>query len=756
VSDQRTGPVGGIAVQAPGEASPRRGVPWSSLGFLLTHVSAGVVAIDDLGDVTFASAGLRSLLGYDPASLVGRNGFALLHPDDLDYAVAALSRWSDRAGVNPGPELRIRHADGTWIPVLVDAVTGPAVATFGAVVLTVRRRSTHGGAEQELRVRLANEDRLTRIATSFVSVPWDRFDEGVDAALVELGSQQYAGRVSVWRVDGPVLRRTHTWVAPAGGPVGALPEELPRGAWEVLARLEALEEIDVSSVRALAASGEAGWVALHRGGVRSLLAAPLVGPAGFAGLLAFEVGLEEITFDAGHLTTLRVAAGIIAEAFTRHDAERELAFEAQHDPLTGLDNRWRFLDELSRAVAALPADGSGGVAVLEIDLDRFKSVNDTFGHGLGDRLLQQVASRCLAQRAAGERMARFGGDEILVLVPDCATVDAAVGRARALSYCFDEPWQVAGQRLTVRASIGLGHTTDPSTPPARLLQEADAAMYRAKDRGRNRIEPYDDELRRAAARRLHRSQVLRGARRADALRLVYRPEVDLRTGAVRAVEALLSWPEVGDEPPPADEIEDAARDAGIVQELDRWVLRAAVGQLAEWHRASAVPEVVRVRLSDAAATGTWLLDELRLLLARHAVDARHLAVTFSESALMADVSAARVVLDGLRELGLGVVVGSFGTGASSLSALKRLRLDAVVVDRSFVAGLAADRGDRAVVDAVVQIGRVLNVRVVAEGVDTPEQLAEVVALGCGGAMGPALVAVAPAASAVLDGTVALR
>jgi diguanylate cyclase (GGDEF)-like protein len=416
---------------------------------------------------------------------------------------------------------------------------------------------------------------------------------------------------------------------------------------------------------------------------------------------------------------------------------------AADDALTGLANRALFLDRLR----SLAATGSP-LAVLFLDLDDFKLVNDGWGHETGDRLLCEVADRLRSAVRPGDLVARLGGDEFTVLCEGVSGEREALAIAGRLREALVEPFEIAGQRRLVRASIGcrvatargcpkghrstrngpLGGAPDEFTAEA-LLRDADVAMYQAKDKGRNRIELYSEETRKRIVRRLEVEQELRSALETGGLAVHYQPQVDLLTGSVVGVEALARWkhPRLGDVSPA--EFIAVAEETGLIGPLGSLVLEQTCRQLAAWHsqglRIAATVNVSAHQLDDPG-----FADDVARHIGAAGLPPSSICLELTESALMGAGADPRRVLTSLKGLGVYVAIDDFGTGYSSLASLKRLPVEVVKVDRSFVDGLGTDPEDSAIVAAILSLAHAMGLHVVAEGVETPLQAAELVALGC--------------------------
>jgi diguanylate cyclase (GGDEF)-like protein len=407
----------------------------------------------------------------------------------------------------------------------------------------------------------------------------------------------------------------------------------------------------------------------------------------------------------------------------RRHAEEELSWQANHDALTGLPNRELFLERLSGALG--PQER---VAVLLVDLDDFKVVNDSLGHGAGDRLLSGVAERLSRVLRPGDVIARFGGDEFTVLLPGIATEAYALQVARRLAEALREPLVLDGERRYVTASIGVSFSAPGEDDPHALLRDADAAMYRAKETGKSRCEVFDDSMRESALERLELESGLRHALHDGELRLVYQPLVSLDDGRVIGVEALLRW----DHPifglvAPLRFVALAERN-GLIIPIGAWVLREACGQLAAWGDDALS---VSVNVSARQLGSDDLVDNVRAALEESGIAPGRLCLEITETAMMADPGAIGETLSALKALGVRLAVDDFGVGHASLRHLRALLpVDTLKIDKSFVDGITEDADDAAIVEGVVRLAHSLGLQAVAEGVETAEQVAMLRAFSC--------------------------
>jgi len=426
--------------------------------------------------------------------------------------------------------------------------------------------------------------------------------------------------------------------------------------------------------------------------------------------------------------------GVTVDITARKDMEAELAHLARHDGLTGLPNRLTLLDRLDQALVH-GARHQRAAAVLFLDLDRFKVINDSLGHGVGDRLLQAVAERLSAGVRDGDTVARLGGDEFIVLLEDMAQPRDAGAVARKILEGFTAPFRIntqetAGQEFFFTVSIGISLYPGDGDDPQTLIKNADVAMYRVKERGGNGYQFFTPEMDTRARQRLSLENALHNALERREFVLHYQPQIDLATQRVIGVEALLRWnrPQRG-LVAPADFI-PLLEETGLIVPVGEWVLHEACAQAGRWRAAGLPPLRVAVNLSARQLRHERFADTVAAALADTGMDQGDLELEITESAVMQQVEASLETLSRVRALGVRLAMDDFGTGYSSLSHLKRLPIDTVKIDRSFVLDVPADENDTAIVQAIIVLAHTLRLEVIAEGVETKEQLAFLRTHGC--------------------------
>ena len=434
-------------------------------------------------------------------------------------------------------------------------------------------------------------------------------------------------------------------------------------------------------------------------------------------------------------------AGAVHDITRRKDAEEQIRRLAYYDTLTGLPNRLLFTDQLHKAIAHAERHGQQ-VAIMFIDLDHFKRVNDTLGHGAGDELLRVVSARLATSiraldsvtRDGGEHcensIARLGGDEFIVMLSDVKRVADAVGVAHRLVATLNEPVTVQSTELFVSVSVGVAMYPGDGADIDTLLMNADTAMYRAKEAGRSGFQFYDRSMNARALERLVMETSLRRALDRSEFVLHYQPRVELATGLIVGAEALIRWmhPERGLVYP--DEFIPLAEDSGLVIPIGEWAIGAACRQSAAWLAAGLRAVPVAVNLAATHLRERSLPDLVARTLREHALPPALLEIEVTESILMADPELSVANARRLKDIGVGLSIDDFGTGYSSLSYLKRLPITSLKIDRSFVRDIATDPDDAAIITAIIAMAHTLKLRVIAEGVETHAQWAFLEAHHC--------------------------
>jgi diguanylate cyclase (GGDEF)-like protein len=425
-----------------------------------------------------------------------------------------------------------------------------------------------------------------------------------------------------------------------------------------------------------------------------------------------------------------VLAGLfVSAAMTEHRySELRLKMLATHDSLTGLPNRSYFHDFLGHALARAQREQSQ-VSLLFIDLDRFKHINDSQGHEVGDQVLRVVVGRLKDMLRADDFVARLGGDEFAVLLRHPPASRAASRVARKLTEGLAESFKLGQRRYAIGASIGISVYPDDGLDANTLLRQADLAMYQAKQR-RSGVEYFSHELNLAAQQQLTLESGLRKALERDELALVYQPKVDLASGRVVGLEALARWLTRSGSIIGPDQFIPVAEETGLIVPIGRWVVRTACDHWIEWRNAGLNPPPIAINLSPRQFSDALLINDIDTILRDTGMEAAYLQLEVTESAAMENPLRTSEMLDALRQRGLRVYIDDFGTGHSNLAQLKRMPIDALKIDKSFVNDVLTDSDDAEIVNAIIRLAHALKLRVVAEGVEQVEQVAFLKQSGC--------------------------
>lgn len=658
---------------------------------LVEHSHDAVMLLDAEGTILYASPATTSILGYPLADVIGQNTFRLVHPDDRDAIQSHFRQCTNRPGVSMRAEFRCRHREGDWRfleGVAVNRLEDPAVH---AVIADIRDATDRKRAESALR---ASEQRYALAARGANDGLWD------------------------WDLVEDRVYYSERWKAMLGyeeSEVSTDPREWldrihPQDRAAVHRTLEEHQEERAphfeSEHRLLHRDGEYRWMLCR-------------------GLMVRD--------ERGRPTRM---AGSLTDITDRKSVEEQLKYDAVHDALTGLPNRLMFVEVLDRAVARARNDENYAFAVLFIDLDRFKVINDSLGHLIGDQLLIAFARRLERCLRPGDTVARLGGDEFTVLVERVRSGPDATRIADRIHRSLQHPFELRGYEVFTGVSIGIVSSTTGYEGANEVLRDADAAMYSAKAQGRSRYVLFDSVMHDEAMLLLELETDLRRAIERQEFVLHYQPIVTVGTRAVTGLEALVRWqhPQRGLLAPM--EFIEVAEETGLIIPIGNWVLREACRQMVEWERrAGGTPRTISVNLSARQFAQGDLAEEVATVLAETGMNADRLTLEITESAIMADTGVAQQTLTRLRNMGVHIHIDDFGSGYSALSYLYRFPIDTLKIDRSFIGNMAVEERQSAIVRAIVTLARHLDVDVIAEGVESELQLEHLRELECPSAQG---------------------
>jgi Amt family ammonium transporter len=644
---------------------------------LLENSSDLITIVDSEGHILYQTPSSEHLLGWNAEEMMGWNLIEHVHPDDRVEVAATLAQSVGDAALTPSLQCRIRHRSGDYRPFESLFKNLLADAVVAGVVVTSRDISEHRRLETELkRERVFFQQLFSNSPTGIVILdPEDRVVDANDSFL-ELFRCQLAD-----------LRRRpiNDCIVPA-----ELADEAARLSRAVLAH----ESVNAHETTRRRQDGSAVEVALTSYPIE--ISGRLIG-----------------------------AFGIYADITQRKQFERELYHHAYHDALTGLPNRSLLSEQLERSLRRVERRDGYALALLYIDLDRFKVINDSLGHEAGDEFLKEIARRLEACVRPGDATARLGGDEFTVILEDLHHRRDATRVADRILAALSRPFRVADQEVASSGSIGIAYGSPSYASADELLRDADLAMYRAKSAGKARYAIFDAEMHERAVRRLQLESELRRAIDDEELALYYQPMVSLRTRRVVGFEALVRWQRPGGGLVAAHELIPICDETGLIVPLGGWVAREVARQVVAWQQL--YPErdcLVTMNLSAKEAVHSRFLETIDSAVAASGAPASSIGFEMTESLMVSDEKISQVMWE-LRKRGFRLYVDDFGTGQASLSALYRFPIDALKIHRSFVQQMAPGSESVEIVRAIVALGESLGLLVVAEGVESREQLARV-------------------------------
>lgn len=681
--------IAAAVARARAETAHERTQAWYAT--LVQHSSDGILVLTADGELEYASPVAEHLFGYTAADLTHRDMLEFVHPDDREVARHWMVTAATVEGRHQAVQTRVLKADGEYVPCEFEANSMLGDPTVHGIVINVRDVTDRLAAEIELR------EREERLRTLIENIP---------------GAVSRYEPVAPWRT---------IYISDAVEDItGYTAEDFMQGhvVFEDLIYPEDRERTDVQLRDAIEHHTPfiLEYQLRHRDGSTRWLVEN--------GQTAYD--------DAGRPRHLDVA---VFDNTDRKQLEQRLTFEAAHDPLTRMLNRQILLRALDDALRETREDG-GRIAVLFLDLDRFKLINDALGHVAGDDLLVAFSRRLHGVLRATDVASRPGGDEFVVLCRGIEEVQDAVNVAERIQKALEAPFQIRGQEVFARASIGIA-ISDPTMDAETALRYADMAAYRAKERGRNRYELFDEALRRETVARLEIESNLHRAVEYGELELYYQPVVELRTGLLLGFEALVRWnhPERGRLMPGA--FLPAAEASGLIVPIGHHLLELACQQLKRWEGSlpgGATPTLA-VNLSARQLAQKDLVEQVGAVIDAAGVDPSLLCLEITESVLMEEAANNIDMLKSLKALGVEIAIDDFGTGYSSLSYLRRFPIDVLKVDQSFVAELGNDDGGTTIVMAIAGLAHALGLELLAEGVEYPHQAELLARLGCDHAQG---------------------
>ncbi len=644
----------------------------------LSQHTSDIVAITHVdGGLSWVSPAVEALLGYPAEEMVGRCTADLVHPDDVGSVIEHFVAVYEDASDVPTVELRLRRSDGEyqWFQCsIANRIDDPDVR---GVVLSMhdidaRRHSEDALRMSELRMRSILETAADAIITSDDTGTIVEFNQAAERIFRLAASDVIGGRYT-----------------------DLLPESAENNMWarKTLGAARTGVPLEVVTVRADGEEFEA------------------------------RIAVSETTIGGRTLTT-----AFVRDVTKEKETARALEQRGLYDELTGLASRKLLIDRLDEAIRRAQRRRTV-VGLLLLDLDRFKHVNDSLGHDVGDALLVEVAERLRSGAGEGNTVARLGGDEFVVLCDEVHDIDEISDLAGRLDEALRAPFVLGADEVMLTASIGIAVWNGGNERADELVRHADAAMYRAKDRGRGRIELFDERMQTLVSARLDLESALRRAIDRDELVAYYQPIVAFASGRPAHLEALVRWNRPGGRLVPPDEFIGIAEETGLIHPIGEWMLQRAAHDCARWQ--DVAPGVgVSVNVSPRQFDNRSVVEAVEGALRETGLAPELLGLEITESVLVDDADETVALLDELKSLGVRIALDDFGTGYSSLTYLHRLPIDELKIDRSFVAVLEDESSDLVLLQIMVQLGRAFDLKVVAEGIDTDRKLRRIQRLGC--------------------------
>ena len=652
---------------------------------LVAHAADVITVVNDDGVITYESPPITEVLGYRPHERVGTVAADRVHPDDRRILAESMTHLRSHPDSIARVEVRVQHVDGTWrwcTTAIRNLLHEPSVNGFvcNSHDVTDQRRAATALADSEVSFRML-----------FAANPrpmWVFELETLNFLEVNQAAVKHYGYSRDEFLDMKItdLRPPEDIPALLSTVQNLRPDLENAGSWRHILKNGRMIEVDITS---------------HR--------------LQFAGREAVLVAIDDVT--------------------ERNALEEQLRHQAFHDPLTSLANRPLFTDRVEHALAVRRHNGRG-IAVLLLDLDRFKTINDSLGHGTGDEVLVAVAERLRRCLRPGDTAARLGGDEFVVLLEDVVDLAEVTGIAGRIIDALRAPFFLSGRDVTIRASAGIVLHRDGDTTADELIRNADAAMYAAKAEAAGSWRVFEASMHHAVLERLELETQLRGAIERDELVLHYQPLVALDTGEITGYEALLRWnhPTRGLVAP--GEFVPTAEDTGLIVPIGQWVLERACTDAVDWPlTATGDPLELSVNLSARQLFDAGFADSVRAVIDHTGIDAARVTLEITESMLVDDTARAVEQLEALKQLGVRIAIDDFGTGYSSLSYLRTFPVDTLKIDKSFTDNVAVDVEGACFVQAILHLAQVLRVTTVAEGIEHAEQADRLRELGCDRAQG---------------------
>ncbi len=565
---------------------------------------------------------------------------------------------------------------------------------------------------------------ISEISAIFVSLNLSNIDEKINIMLSKIGRFFLAERAYLFMTNKSdnTMTYSHEWCGKAvTSKIGKTPvmslDAFP--LWMELLKNNRLVFIEDGEQLPDEDGAEKEWMTQKN--IKSLVLVPVLGNKTLLGFIGLDAIDSFKKWTDHHWELLKILANLLADGLTKNQAEIEIQYMAYYDRLTGLPNHTLFVDRLSQAIHLAKRNGKF-VGVIFIDLDSFKTVNDTMGHAVGDTIIKKVAQILVGCLRKTDTVARFGGDEFLLMINNMADSENITMIANNIMSLFEKPLDVNGQEFFITCSAGIAVYPYDGEDAETLIKNADIAMYKAKSRGKNQFALCTVDMKEEVKRNMILSNNLYRALEREELTIFYQPQISLHTGQIIGLEALLRWkhPEMGMIPP--DVFIPLAESNGLINSIGEWVLKTAISQNKKWQDMGLPSLRMAVNLSIIQFNNSRIVDNVKNILKETGLNPEYLELEITESIAMRETGHIISVLNKFKELGVSISIDDFGTEYSSLNRLKMLPVDRIKIDMQFVQGIEGSEKDQAITDIIINLGKSLGLEVLAEGVETEPQL----------------------------------
>lgn len=696
----------------------------------------------------FVSDNVASYLGYNPQDFIEDASFwrKHVHPEDLPQVLNQLSQLLQQQQVQKIYEYRFLHKDGKyrWIQDHLRLVKSPI---FNKLEIIGCWQDITEYKEAESTLQQENKLLQGVAAASHQLLTHEDYPEAIATALTILGQASGVDRIYVCEHNVPVepddviMRLRYQWLRLSEHNTCSKYSQEDSSSYQF--KLSWFDTLAAGNC--VKGSIDTFFFAeqefLRKNKILTLLLVPLQIDGQLWGVLGFEHHHLQYQWRHSDIATLQIMAASISGALKRHQQEKRLLQRALLDPLTELPNRTLFMDRLGQAIQWTKRHPDFLFAVLFLDLDRFKVINDCLGYNIGDQLLIEIATQLTKDRCAGDTVARLGGDEFAILLSDITSLDDAVAAAEEIKTVLETPVSVGVHEIVTSVSIGITLSTSAAAEPEQFLRDAEIAMFQAKTQCRDRHKVFESTMPRRDRTRLQLEMDLRRALERQELQLCYQPIVSLATNKTLGFEALARWkhPERGIIEP--QEFIALAEETGLILALDLWVLQQACNQLKLWQEqfshwllttspTSKPTLTLSINLSGKEFTQLDLAEQVQQILEQTHIDGKYLILEITESVLIRDDELTTTLLAKLRALNVQLYLDDFGAGYSSLSYLHRFPVNALKIDRSFVNRMLTSREQLEIIRTIITLAHNLGLDVIAEGVETAAQAVQLAKLRC--------------------------